>query len=151
MQLVQSNTSELNLWYLDDNPIGGELRDLLHDLDTVRRVASTIDLLLNEDKCEILPNDYRVVGDFMPNIMHTRGNGTLLLGAQIGDQSVIHNMLHSTLTVIQCSASHQKRSGVGTGLDRQHWPKRENIENNRPIDVLTSLNYKCLDRPIKSS
>jgi hypothetical protein len=66
-------TSELNLWCLDDGSIGGELRDLLHDLDTVRRVGATLGLLLSEKKCEIVTDDDVVVSSFravMPNILH---------------------------------------------------------------------------------
>ena len=108
MKLVRSMTSDLNLWYLDDGTIGGELHDLLHDLDTVRRVGPTIGLLLNEDKCEIVTNDDSVVSSFrtvMPNILHTRGNDAVLLGAPIGDQSAIDNVLQSKLTVFQRFAS----------------------------------------------
>jgi hypothetical protein len=48
MKLAHSMTSELNPWHSDNGTIGGELRDLLHDLDTVRRVGATFGLLLNE-------------------------------------------------------------------------------------------------------
>jgi hypothetical protein len=40
-------TSQLNHWYLDDGTIGGELRDLVHNLDTVRRFTATLGLLLS--------------------------------------------------------------------------------------------------------
>ena len=72
MKLARSMSSELNLWYLDDGTIGGELCDLLQDLDTVRRVGPTLGLLLNENKCEIVTNDDCVVSSFraiMPNIL----------------------------------------------------------------------------------
>jgi hypothetical protein len=56
--LAASVSSEIEeIWYLDDGSIGGELRDLLHDLDTVRRVGATLGQLLNENKYEIVTND----------------------------------------------------------------------------------------------
>ena len=45
MKLARSMMSELNLWYLDDGTIDGELPDL--DLDTVRCAGATLSLLLN--------------------------------------------------------------------------------------------------------
>ena len=50
MDLVRNMTSELNIWYMDDGTIGGQLNDLLHDLDIVRRIGPTLGLQLNEDK-----------------------------------------------------------------------------------------------------
>jgi hypothetical protein len=50
MKLARKMTSELNLWYWDDCTVGGELRDLLHDFDTVRRVGATLGMLLSEKK-----------------------------------------------------------------------------------------------------
>ena len=49
--------SELNIWYMDDGTIGGQLDDLLHNLEAVRRVGPTLGLQFNEDKCEIVTND----------------------------------------------------------------------------------------------
>jgi hypothetical protein len=97
-------TSELNLWYLDDGTIGGELRDLLHDLDTVRRVGATLGQLLSDNKCEIVNNDDGVVSSFravMPNIQHILCNDEVLLGAPNGDQSSTDTVLHSKLTNFQ--------------------------------------------------
>ena len=71
MDLVRNMTSELNIWYMDDGTIGGQLNDLLHDLDIVRRIGPTLRLHLNEDKCEIVTNDEDVTSRFrliMPNI-----------------------------------------------------------------------------------
>ena len=111
MKLARSMTSELNLWYLDDGTIGGELRDLLHDLDTVRRVGATLGLLLNEDKCEIVTNDDSVVSSFrtvMPNILHIPCKDAVLLGAPIGNESAIDTMLQSKLAVFQRLANRLK-------------------------------------------
>jgi hypothetical protein len=90
MKLARNMTSELNLWYFDDGSIGGELRDLLHDLDTARRVGPTLGLLFNENKCEIVKNDDGLVNSFravIPNIQHIPCNDALLLSATIGDES----------------------------------------------------------------
>jgi hypothetical protein len=48
--------SEFNLWYLDDGSVGGNVDSLLPDLETVKPVGLTIELELNEDKCEIVTN-----------------------------------------------------------------------------------------------
>jgi hypothetical protein len=97
-------TSELNLWYLNDGTIGGELRNLLHDLDTVRRVGATLGLLLSDNKCEIVTNDDVVVSMFravMTHILHIPCSDAVLLGTPIGDESSIDPMLHSKLTNFQ--------------------------------------------------
>ena len=57
LKLARSMTSEFNMWYLDDGTLGGHVSKLLNDLETVRRVGSSIGLLLNEDKCEIITDD----------------------------------------------------------------------------------------------
>jgi len=108
MKLAKRMVSELNLWYLDDGTIGGELSDILHDLDTVRRVGPTIGLLLNENKCEIITNDDIVVSSIqaiMPNIMRVPCNDAVLLGAPIGDETAVDTVLNSKLAIFQRLAS----------------------------------------------
>ena len=108
MKLAKSMVSELNLWYLDAGTIGGELHDILHDLDPIRRVGPTIGLLLNENKCEIITNDDNVVSSIqaiMPNILHVPCNEAVLLGAPIGDESAVNTVLHSKLAIFQRLAS----------------------------------------------
>jgi hypothetical protein len=97
VKLVSSMTSEINLWYLNDGTISGELRDLLHDLDTVRRVGATLSLLLNVNKYEIVTNDGSVVSSFravITNILHIPRNDAVLLNAPIGDELSIDTVLH---------------------------------------------------------
>jgi len=51
LKLARSMTSELNAWYLDDGSLGGHVNSLLCDIETIRGVGRSIDLVLNEDKC----------------------------------------------------------------------------------------------------
>ena len=83
LKLARSMTSEFNVWYLDDVCLGGCVDDLLHDLETVRRIGPTLGLVLNEGKCEIVFDDVSVVASVkavMPNIRHIPSNAAVLLG-----------------------------------------------------------------------
>ena len=119
MDLVRNMTSELNIWYMDDGTIGGQLNDLLHDLDTVRRVGPTLGLQLNEDKCEIVTNDEDVTSRFravIPNIRHSSCSDAILLGAPIGDISAIDTVLTNKLTDFQRLASRLTTLGAHDAL-----------------------------------
>ena len=119
MDLASTMTSELNIWYLDDGTIGGQLNDLLHDLDTVRRVGPTLGLQLNEDKWEIVTNDGNVASSFravMPNIQLTSCSDAILLGAPIGDISAIDTIPTNKLIIFQCLASRLTTLGAHDAL-----------------------------------
>ena len=93
--------SELNIWYLDDGLIGGRSEHLLNDLSTIRSRAADLGLVLNDSKCEIISNDVTVIDEFRreaPNILSTRCEEALFLGAPIGDQSSVTISLDKKLT-----------------------------------------------------
>jgi len=72
LKLARSMTSEFNAWFLDDGSLGGHVSSLLCDLETIRGVGPSIDLVLSEDKCEIT-DDISMVASMkaiMPNIRH---------------------------------------------------------------------------------
>jgi hypothetical protein len=48
LKLACSKSSEFNLWYLDDDSVGGSVDSLLHDPETVKRVGLTIGFELND-------------------------------------------------------------------------------------------------------
>ena len=48
--------AELCIFYLDDATVGGTTADLIHVLDTVRRLAEDIGLHLNTSKSELICN-----------------------------------------------------------------------------------------------
>ena len=92
---------------MDDGTLGSDVSSLLHNLETVRRVGPTIDLLLNEDKCELVTDDDRVVAKMravMPNIRHIQCGDAVLLGAPVGETAV-NTVLNSKLDVFRLLAS----------------------------------------------
>jgi len=66
-------TSEFN-GYLDDGSLGGHVSSfVMFDSKTIRGVGPSIDLVLNQDKCEIVTDDISVAASMkalMPNIRH---------------------------------------------------------------------------------
>jgi len=75
--------SQLNLWYMDDGSLGGEVDVLIEDFATVRRIGSAFGLLVNEQKCELVTDDLEVVEKFRaiaPSIIHVSTPKASLLG-----------------------------------------------------------------------
>ena len=72
LKLALSMTLEFNLWYMDDGSVGGDVSNLLHDLDIVRRVGPTIGLVLNDAKCEIITSDDNVVASIRAAMSNIR-------------------------------------------------------------------------------
>ena len=48
LKLAKSLKSELNIWYMDDGTLGGDVDVLLEDLDTVRQIGSELGLNCTE-------------------------------------------------------------------------------------------------------
>lgn len=51
-EIIQSLTSDLNVWYLDDGTIGGLIESVMEDLSTLKERFRAIGLELNTTKCE---------------------------------------------------------------------------------------------------
>jgi len=88
--------SMLNIWYMDDGSLGGEVDVLIEDFETVRRIGSTLGLLLNEHRCELVTDDMEVVEKFRviaPTIIHVNISRANLLGAPIGSLEEIDVVL----------------------------------------------------------
>ena len=45
LKLAKSLKSELNIWYMDDGTLDGDVDVLLDDLETVRKVGSNLGLI----------------------------------------------------------------------------------------------------------
>ena len=100
--------SEFNVWYLDDETIGGDVSGLLLDLETVRRAGRRIGLLLNDGKCEIVTDDANVVSEIravLPAIRHVPCNESILLGAPIGDETSVDAILNTKLATFRLLTS----------------------------------------------
>ena len=50
LNLAKSLKAELNVWYMDDGTLGGEIEVLMEDMETIRRVGRELGLVLNEHK-----------------------------------------------------------------------------------------------------
>jgi hypothetical protein len=104
LKCARSTASEFNLWYLDDGSVGGNVDSLLHDLETMKRVALTIGLELNEDKDEIVTGNDSVTANVrvvLANITHIPCGEALLLGAPVGDEKSVDTVLNGKPAVFK--------------------------------------------------
>jgi hypothetical protein len=104
-KLARGVSCELNIWYLDDGSIGGDVDTLLQDFDYIKREGPNIGLFLNEGKCEIITDDITVVDRFRqiaPSIIHTRCKDALLLGAPVGNYEAVTTVLQTKLSQFKC-------------------------------------------------
>ena len=73
---------QLNIWYMDDGTLGGNVDVLIEDFETVQRIGSSLGLVLNEKKCELITDDMDVVEKFKiiaPSIMHISSSQAMLV------------------------------------------------------------------------
>ena len=52
--LATSLSSNLNVWYLDDGTVGGEVDQVLADFHSVMQLAPSLGLQLNTAKCKLI-------------------------------------------------------------------------------------------------
>ena len=110
-KLARLMKSKLNLWYMDDGSLGGEVDVLIEDLEMVRRNGSAIGLLLNEHKCELVTDDMEVVQKIQtiaPSITHVHTSNAVLLGAPIGSLEEIDVVLTKKISDFQLLACRLK-------------------------------------------
>ena len=55
--LAKRLKSELNIWYLDDGSLGGDIDVLIKDFETILHESQSLGLGINEQKCEIITDD----------------------------------------------------------------------------------------------
>ena len=99
-RLTRNISSELNLWYLDDGSVGGDIDVLIRDFQTVRQQAAELGLIINEAKCELICDDSEVVKQFhevAPNVVNVRCENAMLLGAPIGNSACVDAVLMQKL------------------------------------------------------
>lgn len=108
--------SQFSVLYLDDVTLGGELDDLIHDLD-VMRDAAELGLGLNPGKCEIIShnmNTHSTLLVSLPGVLLLPPSKAQLLGSLLGDDASISEVLsHKT------SGGFQK---VGQTFEASHSP-----------------------------
>ena len=112
LKLAKSLKSELNIWYMEDGTLGGDVDVLLDDLKTVWKVGSNLGLTLNETKCELITEDPDVISKFRifaPSIMHVRSHQATLLGAPIGDDDKGNKIISVKIEVFQRLANRLKQ------------------------------------------
>ena len=110
-KLARLMKSKLNLWYMDDGSLGGEVDVLIEDLEMVRRNGSAIGLLLNEHKCELVTDDMEVVQKIQtiaPSITDVLTSNAVLLGAPIGSLEEIDVVLTKKISDFQLLACRLK-------------------------------------------
>ena len=89
---------------MDDGTLGGDVDVLLDDLETVRKVGGNLGLTLNETKCELNTEDPDVISKFRiiaPSILHIRSHQATLLGAPIGDDDEVNEIISKKIEECQ--------------------------------------------------
>jgi hypothetical protein len=112
MKLAKLMKALLNLWYMDDGTLGGDVDVLIKDFETVRQVGSSLGLLLNEQKCELITDDKDVLDKFRsiaPSILHVSTSQAMLLGAPIGSNAAIDTILSKKLLEFRLMADRLKQ------------------------------------------
>ena len=100
MSVVKIIKSEFNCWYMDDGTIGGTVEQLITDFNTIVAESMKLGLVVNVRKCEIITDDIHVVEKFKvvaPGIKHVKSSAATLLGAPIGGEQSVDEILTTKL------------------------------------------------------
>jgi hypothetical protein len=93
MSLVKRIKSVFNVWYMDDGTLDGNADALLTDFEIIVKEAKNFGLTVSTSKCELITDDDDIVRQFravVPDINHVNTSDAMLLGAPIGsEQSVV--------------------------------------------------------------
>ena len=103
-RLVMRIKAMLNSWYMDDGSMGDHVDVLLDDWRTVVEEGRKIGLVVNVSKCELITDDLEVVSKFQsvaPDIKHVSTASAMLLGAPIGGEQSIDDILSTKLQELQ--------------------------------------------------
>jgi hypothetical protein len=112
LKMAKLLKSELNIWFMDDGTLGGDVDVLVHDYETVRRVGKKLGLMLNEQKCELITDDPDVITRFRsvaPTILHISTCDATLLGAPIGSEAGVETMLSRKISEFRRLADRLKK------------------------------------------
>jgi hypothetical protein len=103
-RLVRRIKAMFNSWYMDDGSMGDHIDVLVEDWRTVVEEGRKIGLVVNAAKCELITDDLAVVEKFRsvaPDIKHVSTASAMLLGAPIGGERSIDDILASKLLELQ--------------------------------------------------
>ena len=112
LRLAKLMKAPLNIWYMDDGTLGGDIEVLINNFLVVQQMGDSIGLKLNESKCELITYDLDVLLKFRaisPSIQHISVSRAVLLGAPIGNSEGIDASLSNKLTEFQRLANKLKQ------------------------------------------
>ena len=95
LRLAKLMKAPLNIWYMDDGTLGGDIEVLINDFLVVQQMGDSIGLKLNESKCELITYDLDVLLKFRAipqSIQHISVSRSVLLGAPIGNSEGIERV-----------------------------------------------------------
>lgn len=118
-RLVEKLSSELNLWYIDDGILGGNITDILHDIDIIKTDGQKIGMKLNESKCELITPDEEVIKTVrltLPSVNCVKPRDAIVLGAPVGGSGAINSVLSQKLAEFQRLADRLKRLNTHDGF-----------------------------------
>ena len=104
LPLVKKLKSELNVWFMDDGTLGGNVNQLLDDFSLIMKESCELGLHVNVFKCELITNDTEVVRRFRalaPEITVVKPSAATLLGAPISIGENIDLLLSNKLQDFQ--------------------------------------------------
>ena len=111
--LVDSLSSELNIWYLDDGTIGGSAEDVINDLKTIIHQSPHLGLELNASKCEVILGEMdlssanvalAMLREVAPDVHLLQRDTATSLGASLF-HSTLSSSLRSKIHVLECLTS----------------------------------------------
>jgi hypothetical protein len=100
MALVKRIKSQCNIWYMDDGAIGDNVDALLSDFRMLMDESRKLGLIINVTKCEIITDNVEVLQKFRdvaPDIKHVKTAAAMLLGAPIGSEQSVDDVLKAKL------------------------------------------------------
>lgn len=104
MSLVQCIKSEFNVWYMDDGTLGGNVQQLLDDFQMLVEEGRKLGLVVNAAKCELITDNIDIVNKFRsiaPDMKHVQPSAAMLLGAPIGGEQSIEDVLTAKLVELR--------------------------------------------------
>ena len=109
--MVKKLKSELNVWFMDDGTLGGNVNQLLDDFSLIMKESCELGLHVNVSKCELITNDAEVVRRFRalsPEITDVEPSAATLLEAPISIGENIDDLLSKKLQDLQRFVSRLK-------------------------------------------
>ena len=102
--IASSMVSPLNIWYLDDCTLGGDLKNVLKDFRTIIACAREVGLTVNVKKCELISHNHSHEEQFLnyfPECTITIPQHVFFLGSPSGSLSQVHRHMDNYLVELQ--------------------------------------------------